>query len=157
MTKLRAPLSIEQALARIAGLLPEGYGSMATVVGRSASAVRKWGDPDREEQIPLDCAIALDCAFQAAGGEGHPLYDAYGAQLDLAEAAAFADRFALLSRAHSVIKEGGEAHTALIRACQPDATSADRQTALRELAEAFEAIKPALAALGGSPEPRPPP
>ena len=151
MTKLRAPLSVEQALARIAGQLPAGVDTMAEVAGRSVSLVRKWGDPDRDEQIPLDCAIALDLAYQAAGGEGCPLHQAYTAKLEISAAARFADRFELLRRATDVIKEGGEAHAALTRACLPDATRADEDHALRELAEAFEAIKPTLAALGAAP------
>ena len=152
MTKLRAPLSVEQALARIAGQLPDGYTTMAQVAGRSPSLVRKWGDPDRDEDIPLRCAIALDLAYLAAGGQGHPLFDAYGARLELAETATFADRFALLRHAHNVIREGGEAHAAMIAASLPSATQRDRDHALREMAEAFEAMKPAMVALG-SPEP----
>ena len=148
MTKPRAPLSIEQALARIAGQLPDGFASMAEITGRSASLLRKYSDPERDEEIPVSLAIALDLAFQAHGGQGHPIFDAYSAKLELAETGAFADRFDLLRRATEVIKEGGEAHAALTRACLPEATPRDREEAARELSEAFEAIKPTLAALG---------
>lgn len=150
MTKLRPPLSTEQALSRIAGQLPGGFEAMAEKVGKSASLLRKYGDPDREEEITVRDARTLDLAFRAAGGEGYPLYDAYTAQLEIAELQTFSDRFALLDRAGKVIKEGGEAHAALIAACKPGATQRDRDNAARELAEALEEIKPTLAALGVS-------
>ena len=144
MTKARAPLSVDAALARIAGQVPGGYDALATIVERKVRTVRNWGDPDTPEQIPLNCAIALDLAFQASGGEGYPLFQAYSDQLDLAEAQRFADRFTLLRRVTTVIKEGGEAHAALARLCLPDSTLADRRTALREVAEAFEEFRSIL-------------
>ena len=141
MTKLRAPLSIDAALARIAGQLHGGWNEMAQRTERKSRTVRNWGDPDTPEQVPIDCAIVLDLAYQEAGGLGAPIYEAYSARLDLAEAARFADRHALMGRSVEVIREGGEAHAALVRACQPDATLADRAHALREVTEAFEAIR----------------
>jgi hypothetical protein len=151
MTKARAPLSIDAALARIAGQLPGGYDEAAQVAKRKVRTVRNWGDPDTPEQIPLDCAIALDLAYEAAGGEGYPLHETYGAQLQLAEATHFATRFDLLRRTAALIKEGGEAHAALARLCLPDSSDADRRLAHRELAEAFEAIAQVLPLLETSP------
>ncbi|WP_375290887.1 hypothetical protein [Qipengyuania sp.] len=147
MTKLRPPLSIDQALARIAGQLEEGYESIAAITDRSVSMARAWGDPDRREKIPVDDAIALDLAYQEAGGVGAPLYEAYGAKLDVAAAARFSSKHQLLERTERLIKEGGEAHAALVRACQPGATAAEVATALRELGEAFEEYKPIFAIL----------
>ena len=131
MTKRRAPLTFDAALARIAGQLPEGWDEMGRTTGTTASYLRACGDPDRREKLAIADAIALDLAFAAAGGEGHPLYDAYGAQLELAEATHFAGRFSLLRRAATLIKEGGEAHAAIARLCLPDATDADRRAAQR--------------------------
>ena len=152
MTKRRAPLSIDAALARIAGQLPGGYEAMGELVQRKDRTVRNWGDPDTPEQIPLDCAIVLDLADEEAGGEGYPLHEAYTAKLELAEAGRFVSRFDLLRRFTDLIKEGGEAHSALARLCLPDATEADRQAAVRELSENFEVIK-AVLPLISAPEP----
>lgn len=144
MTKLRAPLSIEQALQRIAGQLPTGVEAMAAVAQRQPGTIRAWMDPDRTEQVTLDAAIALDLAFQAEGGSGAPLFEAYATRLQLAEAARFADRHRLLDHAHGVAKEGGEAIAAIIAAARPDATELDRRAAHREAAEAYEKLRDIL-------------
>lgn len=151
MTKLRAPLSIDAALARIAGQLPGGYEEAADLTDCRARTVRKWGDPDAPEEISLRRAITLDLAYVAAGGEGYPLHQAYTHQLEVAEAEHFADRFDLLRRTAALIKEGGEAQAALARLCLPDATEADRRVALRELAEAFELTRQLLSLLEAAP------
>lgn len=141
MTKRRAPLSIDAALARIAGQLTGGWEAMAQIADRKERTVRNWGDPDTPEDIPLPKAIALDLAYQAAGGEGSPLFESYAFQLELAEVTRFADRIALGRKAAAAMKEGGEAHAALILAAQPGATIADRMSARREVLESIDALK----------------
>jgi hypothetical protein len=155
VTKLRTPLSVEQALQRIAGQLPGGVEQMSAVSHRQPSTVRAWMDPDRPEQIALECAIALDLEFQAEGGSGAPLFEAYAAKLDLAEAARFADRHRLLDYAHGVVKEGGEAHAALIAFARPGATEHDRRHALKEASEAYEKLRDILPLLSNE-QPQPP-
>lgn len=140
MTKDRAPLSIDAALARIAGKLPENYKDMARITGRMDRTVRNWGDPDTREQIPVDCAIALDLAYIAAGGTGAPIFEAYALKLELAEASRFGDRHQLLRHAQDVAKETGEANAAIIGAAHPGATKADRSRALAEANEARQAL-----------------
>lgn len=154
MTKRRAPLSVEAALARIAGQLDNGYETMGELSGRGARMVRKWGDPDAPEQIPFDCAIEFDLAYIAAGGEGAPLYEAYAHRLEMAEAACFADAHALGRQAAALIREYGEAGGALVVAAQPGATAAEHADAERELLEALETGKRALALLQRSRRPR---
>lgn len=149
MTKLRAPGSIDAALARIAGHLEAGYAAMATLTGRAERTVRNWGDPDTSEQIPVDCAIVLDLAFRAEGGDGAPLFECYAAQLDAAGMTHFADQIALGRHTQAVIKEGGDAHAALVRASQPGATDRDRAEAQREVQEAIEVLHRALPMLVG--------
>lgn len=144
MTKTRTPLSIEQALQRIAVQLPGGVEAMAAVSHRQPGTVRAWMDPDRPEQIPFPAAIDLDLAFREHGGEGSPLYEAYSAALDLASGTRFADAHHLLDRLHAVIKEGGEAHAAIVAAARPGATAHDRQNAFREAAEAYEELRDIL-------------
>lgn len=144
MTKRRAPLSADAALARIAGLLPGSWAEMALIASRKERTVRNWGDPDTAESIPLDCAIALDIAFQAAGGEGAPLFETYALQLELACMDRFADRFTLGRHAALVIRETAEANAAIVLAAQPGATNADRRRAAREVEEALGVLKHAL-------------
>lgn len=149
MTKPRAPLSVEQALQRIAGQLEGGVGAMARVAQRQPGTIRLWMDPDRAEQVSLEAAIELDLAFQAEGGTGAPLFETYATRLQLAEASRFADRHRLLDHAHGVAKEGGEAIAAIILATRPDATDADRREAHREAAEAYEKLRDILPLLSG--------
>jgi hypothetical protein len=145
MTKRRAPLTFDAALARVAGQVPGGFDALASHAGRQIRTVRNWGDPDTPEQIPADVMVRFDLLFSEAGGEGSPFFEAYAAQLEIAASAQFADRHELLARTERLLKEAGEAHAALVRACQPDATAADEARANREAAEAFEAFKPVLA------------
>ncbi|MFN3819920.1 hypothetical protein [Blastomonas sp.] len=152
MTKPRAPLSIDAALARIAGHLPGGFDDMAQVAGRAVRTVRNWSDPDTAEQIPLDCAIALDLAYMAAGGECAPLFETYAFKLELAQMEHFACNIRLARHTADVIREGGEAHSALVRATLPGASAADRRIALQETTEAIDFLKrvvPLLASPNG--------
>lgn len=153
MTKLRAPLTIDAALARIAGHLPGGFDEMAAITRRAVRTVRNWGDPDTAEQIPLDCAIALDLAFIAAGGDCAPLFETYALKLELGQVEHFACNIRLARHTAEVIREGGEAHAALVRATLPDASAADRQTALRETTEAIDILKRAIPLLTADPVP----
>ncbi|WP_338445929.1 hypothetical protein V5F89_12340 [Pelagerythrobacter marensis] len=147
MTKRRAPLSIDEALVRIAAQISGGYSAMAELVELSSSHVRAWGDPDRREEIPVKHAITLDLAFQEHGGAGAPIFETYAARLELAEVRKFADRIELLAHTAEVIREGGEAHSALVRACKPCAGPAEHRDALAEASEARDVLTRAIAAL----------
>ncbi|WP_395391431.1 hypothetical protein WBP07_12515 [Novosphingobium sp. BL-8A] len=139
MTKRRAPLTIDAALARIAGQIEGGWNAMAEAVGRkSGSIVRAWGDPDRREQIPLPDAIALDMAYRAAGGEGAPIFETYAYQLDEAGAFRFANEIALGKLAALVIRECGEATSHLVLSAQPGADVTDHRLTLNQVDEAIE-------------------
>jgi hypothetical protein len=144
VTKARTPLSVEQALQRIAAQLSGGVEAMARIAQRQPGTIRAWMDPDRPEQVPLEAAIDLDLAYQAEGGRGAPLFEVYATQLELAERRRFADRHRLLDYAHGVIKEGGEAHAALIAYARPGATELDRKLAHKEVSEAYEKLRDIL-------------
>lgn len=144
MTKLRAPLSIDAALARIAGQVPGGWAAMARSTGYVERTVRKWGDPEDEAEINLSAAITLDLLFQQSGGQGRPIYDTYGLLIGACVAERFVDQFDLLRCAIDVAKETGDAEAALLRLALPDATPADRRTAQAELIEAIDLLKGAL-------------
>ena len=155
MTKQRAPLSVEDALVRIAAQVGS-FDTMASHVDRSVRTVRNWSDPDTPEDIPVSAAIRLDLLHVEHGGSGTPIADAYALQLDLAAMSKFSAGSELLAKVADTVREGGEAHAALVRACQPDATAKDREHALRESQEAYDALKPVIAALEGA-RPQPPP
>jgi len=52
-----------------------------------------------------------------------------------------------MNAVENLIKEGGEAHAALVRLFDPTASDGDRKNAFREATEAFEAYKPLFAFL----------
>lgn len=159
MTKARAPLSIEDAIIRIAAQVDGGFRRMAEIVGRERRTVQNWSDPDTPEQVPVDCAIALDLAHIAAGGTGAPIFEAYALKLELADAAKFGDRHQLLRHAQELARETGEANAAIIGAAHPAASAADRQIALKEATEArakLDEVIPLLAAEQAMPNEQPP-
>lgn len=75
MTKARAPLSIAQAVTKVAGLI--GWDKAASAVGRKERIVRLWSEPDKPSLPSLEQSILLDAAYIVAGGDGVPIGDAY--------------------------------------------------------------------------------
>jgi hypothetical protein len=147
VTKVRAPLSIDGALSRIAGQLPGAWAEMAKLVGRHESTVRRWGDHDASEQIPLPAAIILDIAYQRAGGVDRPLFDTYALQVGLAEEHVFPTQFELTRRVQALIKEDSEAEQAVLLASLPTATEADRTEAVRQLEDVARVVTNTIALL----------
>lgn len=144
MTKLRAPLSFDQAITRIAGVL--GWDFAASLVGRSPRAVRAWSDPDADASPCIEHALLLDLAYRAAGGEGSPIFEVYAAKLDLDAQSASAAR-CLPSLTANAARENGEAIAALALASQPGAPIGIRAAAKREVEEGIQALGQALLAL----------
>ncbi|WP_156679370.1 hypothetical protein [Sphingomonas profundi] len=147
MTKPRPPLSIDLALARIAGQIEGGWAEMARLVDRHESTVRRWGDEAQPEQLPLPAAIALDIAYERAGGVGQPIFQTYELQLGIAREHAFADQVAIGHQTCVVIRESGQAHEAMVLAALPSASEHDRVNALRELEDVAREVNTALALL----------
>lgn len=131
MTKLRAPLTFDNALSRIAGQI--GWPAMADAVGQKDRTVRDWGDPDTGRACPITAAVILDLAYRAAGGEGAPMYETYSLLIDQANSERFADQHELARRACTLIREGAEAEEALVLASIPGAPSSARINAARQL------------------------
>ena len=143
MTKQRAPLSFEDALDRVSGGVG-GKAALALRCGRKERTVRNWGDPDTPEQIPIDVALDFDLFFAEEGGVGSPFLEAFAHQREQLELSRHADRVALGRQAADVIRECGEAGSALVIAAQPGASHRDRAEALRECTEAYEKLKQTL-------------
>ena len=150
MTKRRDPISVDTALARIAGQAG-GWPAIATHLGYHERTVRAWGDPDREEQISLPAAIALDILFQAHGGVGAPLYEAHGDMVSAAQAEQFADKLDLQRHTIEFMKENSDAEIALLKAAQPDAGPAEQAEAQRELLDVRVKADELLAKMGRKP------
>lgn len=137
MTKLRAPLTFENALDRIAGVL--GWSVMGELLGKAERTVRDYGDPDIATGISLADAFALEVAYRRAGGDGAPIADCWKLRLAI-DGMDPGDRDALHRHTLSVIKEGGEAHAALTNALVTG-NDVDMAIARRELAESVSAAQ----------------
>ena len=141
MTKPREPLSIDAALARIAGQVEGSWSAMAAETGYAERTVRKWGDADTDDEINFRSMLKLDLMFQRGGGEGHPIHAAYSQLLQVAIAERFVDQFELLRRASRIVKETGDAEAALLHCALPDASLNDMRKALKEVLEALDVMK----------------
>lgn len=158
MTKPREPLTFERALTKIASQI--GWPMVATIAGRSESAVRNWSDQDTSAGVRLEHALALDVAHLAAGGQGAPLLQVYQARLETELRAASADRVKLSLQIAMAAKEGGEAFEAATLAALPGASESQLVRAELELEESIAAQTNALAQVRalrfGVPEVTPP-
>ena len=154
MTKLRPPLSVEQALTRIAGQVPGDWQAMAAVVGKAERTVRNWGDPDTPEDISIRAAIALDLEYQRCGGVGAPINDVYALLLKTGRAEVFACQAKLTAATIVEIVESAEAIAAQLAAAQPGADQAAYDHAVRQKEEDIAAAQHSLTLLRAG---RPPP
>lgn len=148
MTKSRAPLTVENAVFKVLGLI--GAERAAEVTGRGSDYVRSLSDPDTRYRVTVEDAIKLDLAFIAAGGDGTPILSTYELLLE-AGVTAFGNSAELAARTLAAIKEGGEANHALVAATLPGADAVDRRNAKREVEEAIDAFKKTLAHLDDAP------
>jgi hypothetical protein len=142
MTKLTAPASFEQAIARIAGEL--GWDEAAAVIGKKGRTLRDYGDSDVQYGISLEDAYKLDCAYRAAGGDGLPILQTYQMRLKVEAATPGDDPEVLAHLASIAAKETGEALGHLIAATRPGATPADLALAKRETVQAVTALSNTL-------------
>ncbi|WP_242140842.1 hypothetical protein [Sphingomonas sp. TREG-RG-20F-R18-01] len=143
MTKLRTPLSIENALYKVLGRI--GIEAACDSTGRKAAYLRNLSDPDKREQLTVADAIKLDLAHRQSGAGGAPIYETIGLLLQATDAELFSDSRAIGRVAMEVIKEGGEAHVALVNASFPGASPQDFTETLRELEENAAALSKAIA------------
>lgn len=78
--KRRDPRTFKGAVTRILGVL--GDEACATAVGKSASLIYKWSDPDRDSLPSVEQALALDLAYIAAGEGNAPIGAVYSSALE---------------------------------------------------------------------------
>ena len=136
MTKLRDPATIEDALVRIANQVPGSYVTMALVCGEcSPSLVRAWGDPDKRERMPADVIVPLELLYEEHGGQGYPISHVLEIDRQSGRAERFGKNFELARVAVDLVRESGEAGSALIAASLPGASADARRAALKEAVE----------------------
>lgn len=136
--KPRIPRSLAHAMTRIvAGI---GEDEAARLAGRSRHAIRAWTNPDRGACPSIAQAIALDAAFQAAGGDGAPLREAYDAQLEISVTRLTACHRDLAAELATAAGECGNAIAAAAPLTQPGFTPNHASRALLEIDDAENAL-----------------
>lgn len=145
MTKPRDPLTFENALVKIAGLVT--FERMGEICGVSPGLVRKWADPDVADRFPIMHGPALDAAFQAADGDGTPLLDVYLLQVDALIERAMGTNRQLAQSLKRAMKEDHEANSAVMDVALHGADAVSRAEAIREVEESIAAKKAVLADL----------
>lgn len=140
MTRPRTPNTSSHAVLRIAARLG-GFDAAATVARRSERCVRDWSDEATPSCPSWAQAVALDAAYRAAGGEGAPLYEAYGAQLDLRFNDLTACHAALATNLAEASREWGEAIGAATILAVPGFSPNQALTADIELDQAETRLK----------------
>ena len=78
--KRRDPRTFKGAVTRILGML--GDEACAAAVGKSASLIYKWSDPDCDTLPSVEQALALDQAYVAAGEGNPPIATVYSLALE---------------------------------------------------------------------------
>lgn len=157
MTRVRAPLSIDAAIGRIMGQLG-GWPAVAAVTGFAPRTCEKWGafdiadadDPDARD-IPMRAARDLDIAYQAAGGIGAPILEAYADLVKVAAAERFGDKQELHRDTITFMRENSEAETALLEASLPDAGPIEEARAQGHVLDVRNWADRILARLGRKP------
>lgn len=145
MTKLREPVTIENKLSEVLGILKIGRAAEAT--GRQVSYLHSMTDPLKPGQLTVKDVVALDLEWRAAGHAGYPLVDTILRMIEAAAAERFAEEHAYGQLAHSWLKESCEATPLVVEAMHPGATVQIMESALRELEHADGAIAPLSASL----------
>lgn len=145
MTKLRQPLTVEDALDKVIGALTMAGAVEAT--GRTAGYLRMLSDPDQRAQLTVIDMIKLDTAHMRAGLPGMPIFETVATILHAAQPELFSNAYAISRVTVDVVKEGSDAHVALIEASLPGADSRTLKKALKETVESIEANNRAVAVI----------
>ncbi|MGN6270890.1 MAG: hypothetical protein ACTHM0_13480 [Sphingomonas sp.] len=143
MTKVRPPLTVENALFAVLGRI--GAERAAEVTARDKGYILSLSNPDNRYRLTVDDAIALDLEHIAQGGAGAPIYELYGRRLDIAGADRFADAAAIAKLTLAMIKEGGEAHAALVATTFAGAGPHELRHALTQLEDLDAIVDQAIA------------
>jgi len=139
MTKARTPDSFADAMGKIIGLL--GAVAASDVATRAANrpyadrTMYEWANPDSDTLPSLPIALALDAAYQLAGGEDAPFRDAFSHQLGIAVDQHDGCRRELVADSIEFLREAADLSAALITAAQPGASPLDHHRAQVEASD----------------------
>ncbi len=135
MTKARAPLTFEQAIALIGGTI--GFDVAGAAVDRSDRTVYDWSDPTKPGlPTPIQC-VALDRAYIAGGGkEGAPILESYALQVEVALQDSRACTLALAEDIANAARESADAIAASVLVAHPGAAPAAIYRAIAESEDA---------------------
>lgn len=143
MTLPRDPISFAAALATIEKHI--GSDLVRQIARRAQRTIDDWRHPEAPRTPPIDTALALDCAWRAAGGAGAPMLDTYRRLFEASAPIVIGiDDGQLPDLTVIAIKESAEAHAALLVALQPQASEYHRREAVREVTEAITALEAPL-------------
>jgi hypothetical protein len=143
MTKLRKPLTFENALTAVASHI--GWKETAGIVGRSENTVRNWSDNDIGTGIPLNAALRLDVEYHKAGGDGAPFFNCYATLVESARLDACPEIQAMIASAAKAARETGEAIEATLNAATTASSLPEIVIAEREIEQAIDAHRNSLA------------
>lgn len=160
MTKLREPVSIENALHLVLGELRIEVA--AEVTSRTAAYLRAATDPENRQELTVRDQELLDQAHDARFGRGFPLFEALGRRMECARSERFADAAAIGAAAVDLARESGQASAALFDAALDAGRDPRKLTqALREAEDVDRAAGTAVAtlkaAIANARPPEPPP
>ncbi|WP_156361190.1 hypothetical protein [Sphingomonas sp. Leaf257] len=143
MTLPREPVSFAAALATIEKRV--GSDVVRRIASRAQRTIDDWRHPETPRTPPIETALALDCAWRAAGGAGAPMLETYRRLFEVSAPIVIdIDDGQLPGLTVVAIKETAEAHAALLIALQPQATEHHRREAVREVSEAIAALEAPL-------------
>lgn len=143
MTYARKPVSFEAALDAIVDRV--GQPKVLQIVGRTRRTVGYWSNPLEEATPPIATALALDCAWRAAGGAGAPMLDTYRRLFEASAPIVMGlDLGNLPDLTVQCIQEGAQAEAALVIAMLPGATDLQRREATREVTESIAVLEATL-------------
>lgn len=143
MTLPRDPVSFAAALATIEKHL--GSDVVRQIARRAQRTIDDWRHPEAPRTPPIETALALDCAWRKAGGVGAPMLDTYRRLFEASAPIVIGvDDSQLPDLTVIAIKEGADAHAALLMAMQPQASERHRREAVREITEGIAALEATL-------------
>lgn len=137
MTEVRIPNGFAAAMKQIADLID--WPACAEIAGKTVRNVQYWGQDSCSATPPIATALALDVAFQKAGGQGAPFRDAYVFQFREVMTAQDACRRALAEAIAEVTRESGDALAASIEITQSDASPLSTLRASAEVGQLLAA------------------
>lgn len=143
MTLPRDPVSFAAALATIEKRL--GSDVVRRIASRAQRTIDDWRHPETRRTPPIETALALDCAWRAAGGAGAPMFDTYRRLFETSAPIVMGGNFGSLSDLTvQCIHEGAQAEAALVIAMLPGATDLQRREASREVTENIAVLEATL-------------